>query len=60
VTHPAEAHDPESDTAGKPATPPLALTREQQLAEIGALALASAKRLATDEKYRLAIQKMLV
>jgi hypothetical protein len=62
MTHPADAsNDPELGTAGNPATPPSSLTREPPwAAEIGALFLATAQRLATDEKYWRAIQKMLV
>jgi len=46
---------------GNPAPSPALPTREPPwVSEIGALFLATAKRLATDEKYRLAIQKMLV
>ncbi len=62
MTHPADAsNDPESATAGNPAPPSSSLTPEPPwAAEIGALFLGVAQRLATDEKYRLAIQKMLV
>jgi hypothetical protein len=62
MTHPADAsNDSDSDPAGNPATPSSPLTLEPPwAAEIGALFLGVARRLATDEQYRLAIQKMLV
>ena len=62
MTHPAESpNDPKLGTAGKPATPSSSLTQEPPwAAEIGALFLATAERLATDETYRRTIQKMLV
>ncbi len=62
MTYPAErSNDPESATAGQLAPPSSSLTREPPwAAEIGALFLATAQRLATDERFRLAIQKMLV
>jgi hypothetical protein len=58
MTHPADAsNEPDSDAT----TPSLFLTPEPPWAdEIGALFLGVAQRLATDEKFRLAIQKMLV
>jgi len=51
--------DPKLHTEGEPVTPSSTLTLEQQLADIGAELLASAQRLATDEKHRLEIQKLL-
>ena len=62
MTHSADAsNDPELGTAGIPAAPLSSLTREPPwAAEIGALFLSTAQRLATDERFRLAIQKMLV
>jgi hypothetical protein len=62
MTHPAESsNDPESGPADNSATPSSTLTREPPwAAEIGAVFLATAQRLATDEQFRLTIQKMLV
>jgi hypothetical protein len=62
MTHPADAsNNPELGTADNSAPPSPTLTREPPwAAEIGALFLGVAQRLATDEQYRLAIQKMLV
>jgi hypothetical protein len=59
MTHPTDnSTDSEIPSAGQPASPSLR-SLEQQLDEIGALALASATRLTTDEKWRLEIQKQL-
>ena len=55
----ASSKDPEVRTDGQLDTPPMPLTLEQQLADLGAQLLASAQRLATDEKHRLEIQKLL-
>jgi hypothetical protein len=62
MTHPADAsNEPDSNPAGDAAKTSSSPTQEPPwAAEIGALFLATAQRLATDEQYRLAIQKMLV
>lgn len=60
MTHPTESSsDPEFPMESEPVAPSSTLTLEQQLADIGAQLLASAQRLATDEKHRLEIQKLL-
>jgi hypothetical protein len=59
-----EPHNPNADAAtSNPAPTPAHATVGPEppwASEIAALVLATAKRLATDETYRLRIQKMLV